>query len=188
MRIPRHPEHPDRSRRHFLTTIAVALPAALLLPGTVQAAPAGRARSLRFYHTHTGEHLRVEYHDGSDYVTDALAEIDQYLRDFRTDEIHPIDRGTLDILHALNRKTGNMGNFEIISAYRSPKTNAMLRSGSKGVAKRSLHMQGKALDIRLPGTDTRKLRDAAKSLKLGGVGYYAKSDFIHVDTGRVRAW
>ncbi len=117
----------------------------------------------------------------------ALAQINQYLRDFRTDEVYPIDPGVLDILWEVQRELGG-STYEIISGYRSPKTNQALRSRSGGVAKRSLHMKGKAVDIRLTGKRTRTVRDCAVALKCGGVGYYAKSDFVHLDTGRVRTW
>ena len=184
----------DHSRRRFLTGLATSLTGALLLPVAPNAiasvVSAGRqsGRTLSFYHTHTGDKLAIDYHDGTDYVPEALAEINHYLRDFRTDESYPIDSGLLDILHELKTVTGHNGTFEVISGYRSPKTNASLRSKSGGVAKRSLHMQGKAIDVRLTGFDTRQLHKAAKKLARGGVGYYQKSNFIHVDTGRVRYW
>ena len=185
---------PDRSRRHFITGLATSVTGALLLP----AAPSAIAsvvssghqtgRSLNFYHTHTGEKLAIDYHDGTDYVAGALAEINHYMRDFRTDESHPIDADLLDFLYQIKAETGHDGTFEVISGYRSPKTNAKLRNKSNGVAKRSLHMQGKAIDVRLTGFDTRQLQKAAKQLARGGVGYYQNSNFIHIDTGRVRFW
>ncbi|MEA1888745.1 MAG: YcbK family protein [Pseudomonadota bacterium] len=184
----------DHSRRRFLTGLATSLTGALLLPvapnAIASAMSAGRqsSRTLSFYHTHTGDKLAIDYHDGMDYLPEALTEINHYLRDFRTDESYPIDMGLLDILHELKTVTGHNGTFEIISGYRSPKTNASLRNKSGGVAKRSLHMQGKAIDVRLTGFDTRQLHKAAKKLAKGGVGYYQKSNFIHVDTGRVRYW
>jgi len=185
---------PDHRRRHFLTGLASTVTGALLLPAAPSAiasvASSGRqaGRSLSFYHTHTGDKLAIDYHDGTDYVVDALAEINHYMRDFRTEESYPIDAALLDLLHDIKRATGHNGTFEVISGYRSPKTNANLRSKSNGVAKRSLHMQGKAIDIRLSGFDTRQLHKAARKIARGGVGYYQKSNFIHVDTGRVRHW
>ena len=186
---------PDATRRRFLAGMASSLTGALLLPAssTAMASVASpgsvtRGRSLSLYHTHTGEKLTIDYHDGTDYVTEAMSEINHYLRDFRTEETYPIDVALLDILHDLKSVTGHRGTFEVISGYRSPKTNAGLRNKSSGVAKRSLHMQGKAIDIRLTGFDTRNLQKAALKLARGGVGYYGKSDFIHVDTGRVRRW
>ncbi len=148
----------------------------------------GHKRELSFYHTHTGKNLAIEYHDGHTYSTSALDEINHFLSDFRTGEIHPIDKALLDALFVLQQKTGIENSFEVISAYRSPKTNAQLRKKSSGVAKRSLHMQGKAIDIRLRGFKTRRLRELAMAMKVGGVGYYRRSDFIHMDTGRVRYW
>ncbi len=154
------------------------------------AAFAGRsaARSLSFYHTHTGEKLRVTYAEGGRHVPEAMREINQFLRDFRSGEAHRMDPQLLDILHYLQQSTDGKGPFEIISAYRSPQTNEMLRSNSNGVARGSLHMQGKAIDVRLRGVETHQLRQAAVQLQAGGVGYYRDSDFIHVDTGRVRYW
>jgi uncharacterized protein YcbK (DUF882 family) len=99
-----------------------------------------------------------------------------------------MDTGLLDLLHQLRRLTDSRGHYEVISGYRSPATNARLRQNGNGVAKRSLHMQGRAIDVRLVGVDTARLRDAAVSLRAGGVGYYARSDFVHVDTGRFRTW
>ncbi len=159
---------------------ALALPIA---PCARAAAP----RSLTFYHTHTGEGLRVVYFDAGAYVPGALASLNTLLRDFRTGDAHPIDPRLFDTLHALNLACGP-GTFEIISGYRSPHTNALLHARSNGVATNSLHLQGRAIDVRLTGRDTRKLRDAAIALGAGGVGYYAASDFVHVDTGRPRTW
>lgn len=196
MKTPALPKinHPDHGRRRFLTGMATSMTGALLLPASSQALASisaterNSARILNFYHTHTGDKLTVDYHDGTDYITDAVSEINHYLRDFRTDETYPIDLGLLDMLHDLKVMTGHNGTFEVISGYRSPKTNAGLRSKSNGVAKRSLHMQGRAIDIRLSGFDTKQLQKAALKLAKGGVGYYKKSNFIHVDTGRVRRW
>ena len=185
---------PDHSRRHFITGLASSVTGALLLPAAPSAMAAvvtsGRqtGRSLSFYHTHSGDRLAIDYHDGNDYVSGALAEINHYMRDFRTEESYPIDAALLDYLHELKTATGHNGTFEVISGYRSPKTNAKLRSKSNGVAKRSLHMQGKAIDVRLTGFDTSQLHKAARKLAKGGVGYYQKSNFIHIDTGRVRYW
>lgn len=179
----------DSSRRRFLTGTAATLAAAVVAPVAVRPVYASTGpRRLDFYHTHTGEKLAIDYHDGASCIPDALAEINHFLRDFRTEEIHPIDTALLDLLYDLKQKTRANGTYEVISGYRSPKTNAMLRSRSSGVAKRSLHMQGKAIDIRLTGYDTRDLQKASKALARGGVGYYRKSDFVHVDTGRVRYW
>ena len=145
-------------------------------------------RSLSFYNTHTHERLTVIYKKGDTYIQDALDKIKMILRDHRTGDIHPIDPKLMDFLYDLLAKVDNHGEVHIISGYRSPATNKKLRGRSKGVAAGSLHMQGKALDFRLPGTDTAVLRDAARAMKRGGVGYYRKSDFVQIDTGRVRTW
>lgn len=177
------------SRRRFIKASLLSLPTAVAAPAVIGTARAATApRDLKFYHTHTGEKLSVEYHDVKEQVSGALQEVNQFLRDFRTGEVHPIDPGLLVLLCDLKDKTGCSGRYEVISGYRSPKTNAQLRNNSSGVAKKSLHMKGKAIDIRLTGFDTKKLQEASKTLAMGGVGYYQKSDFVHVDTGRVRFW
>jgi uncharacterized protein YcbK (DUF882 family) len=145
-------------------------------------------RALRFYNTHTGEKLAATYWSHGEYLGDGLEEINWILRDFRNGEIAEIDPGLLDLLHVLHRRLPAKGPFHVISGYRSPATNAQLRSQSSGVAKKSLHMKGMAIDIRLPGVELKDLRRAAMQLRGGGVGYYAKSDFVHVDVGRVRYW
>ena len=145
-------------------------------------------RTLSFYNTHTHERLTVTYKKGDTLIPDALKKIDHILRDHRTGDIHPIDPKLMDFLYDLLTEVDNHGEVHIISGYRSPKTNKKLRGRSKGVAAGSLHMQGKALDFRLPGTDTAVLRDKARAMKRGGVGYYKKLDFVQIDTGRVRTW
>ena len=147
-----------------------------------------RQRALRFFHTHTGERLDVVYFRSGEYSEPALDRISHFLRDFRTGDVTMIDRTTLDIVYELTRKLDYQGDIHIVSAYRSEKTNDMLRKKGRGVAKKSQHLVGKAIDFRLPGVDTAKLRDTAKALRRGGVGYYRKSDFVHVDSGRVRYW
>ena len=157
------------------------------------AAPAGaaapRERHLRLYHTHTGERIDVVYRRGDAYVADGLCALEDYLKDFRTGDARSFDPRLFDVLTDLAAAAGKPGGeFEVISAYRSPKTNEMLRGRTTGVAKNSLHMQALALDVRLPGIETGELHDAALALGRGGVGYYADSDFLHVDVGRVRRW
>lgn len=173
------------SRRRFLALTALAAPV-LAWPGLLQAAAA--PRRLAFHHTHTGETLDLEYSEAGRYIPDALLTINHLLRDFRSGEVHPIDPALLDVLHALRQQVGSQAPFEIISAFRSPATNAMLARSSGGVASQSLHLSGRAIDVRLPGVATADLRAAGMSLRAGGVGYYPDSDFIHVDTGRVRYW
>ena len=175
-------------RRHFLRAVATAAPV-LALPTFASAAGVALGpRVLTFAHLHTAEKLEVEYMDGVRYLPQALSAVNHLLRDFRTGDVHDIDPALLDLLHALHAETGSRRPFEIISGYRSPSTNAMLRSHSGGVAAGSLHMEGRAIDIRLPDVLLSSLRDAALDLGRGGVGFYAMSNFVHVDTGRVRRW
>lgn len=174
----------DLARRRWLKRMG----AAGLALGAPWAMGAARPRRLRMDNLHTGETLAVEYFDGSRYEPDALADVDRFLRDFRSGEIAPIDPRLLDLLHRLAATTDSRQPFAVISGYRSPATNAALRHRSSGVASTSLHMRGQAIDIRLADVPLATLRDAARSLGLGGVGYYPASDFVHVDTGRVRTW
>ena len=174
-------------RRHFLT-LGIKAAAGFVLFQAVPAWAGKSTRSLSFYHTHTGECLDITYARAGSYDSAALELVNHYLRDFRTEEIHPIDPGVLDILWCIRQKLGTAGTYEVISGYRSPATNQALRNRSRGVARHSLHMDGRAIDIRLTGENTRRIRDCAIEMQSGGVGYYAKSDFVHVDTGRVRTW
>lgn len=174
------------SRRGFLGLAATAA-AGLLMPKAVFAQPVA-PRVLRFDHTHTGERLAIEYWKGGTYESDGLNAINHLMRDFQTGDVHPIDPPLLDLLHDLAEATGTSRPFEIISAYRSPATNAALRAHSTGVASNSLHLQGKAIDIRLTDVPLKHLHRAALESRRGGVGYYPDSNFIHVDTGRVRTW
>ena len=182
------------SRRLFLGS-AMAATAALLLPSESLAAPSAAVydpgpepRVLSFAHTHTGEKLAVEYWRNGRYENDGLADVNRLMRDFRTGDIHTIDPKLLDILHELQTRTETTRPFEIISAYRSPATNNALRKSSGGVASGSLHLQGKAIDIRLRDIPLDDLKRAALAARRGGVGYYPGSDFVHVDTGRIRTW
>lgn len=183
-----HSAHsPLLSRRSFLRGMASAAGLLAASPVLAAAVPSTQ-RTLAFHHTHTGERAEITYWRDGEYLAEELRSLDHLLRDHRTGESTRMDRDLLDMLYALQLGLGEPGEFEIISAYRSPKTNEMLRSKSGGVAKRSLHMQGKAIDIRLCGCELKRLRKTALSIKAGGVGYYPKSNFIHVDTGRVRYW
>ncbi|MDY6890570.1 MAG: DUF882 domain-containing protein [Pseudomonadota bacterium] len=178
-----------RQRRRLLTGLALTA-AALHLPQAFANIGPRPERRLRFSNLHTGERLKTTYWAQGRYLHSSLEEINHLLRDFRTGEVHPIDPRLLDLLYAIRERSGNHDNpFEIISGYRSAKTNQQLRSGGgTGVAKKSLHMQGKAIDIRLPGTPLRELHRIACALKGGGVGLYTGSNFVHVDTGGVRYW
>jgi uncharacterized protein YcbK (DUF882 family) len=145
-------------------------------------------RSLSFLNTHTGETLQAVYWCEGCYQPDALVAIDRVLRDHRTGDVATIDRQLLDLLHALHAGLGSDQPFHVISGYRSATTNAELRRAGRGVAARSLHMEGRAIDLRLPGTALCALRDAARAMEKGGVGFYPSPDFVHIDTGRVREW
>lgn len=155
-----------------------------------QGSVAADKRQLSFYHTHTGKQLDVVYRRDGEYIKAALDDINYFLSDFRTGDVVEIDPELLDLIYDVRASLGSDGTYEIISAYRSPKTNEMLRSGSasSGVASKSQHLLGKAIDVRLKGVRTVQLRDAAIRLQRGGVGYYEASDFVHMDTGRVRRW
>ena len=183
----RHTEIQHPARRRFIQTFlgTTATLAAPSLWASVHRAP---ERSLAFKNLHTGESLRATFWAEGRYLNDELKAVNHVLRDHRSGDVHPMDPKLLDLLYALQQSVAVAGSFHIISGYRSPASNQKLRSKSGGVAKKSLHMQGKAIDIRLPGCKLQHLRNAALELKAGGVGYYAKSDFIHVDTGRVRRW
>lgn len=165
----------------------------LLMAGICVTSPLGALASrepmqtLTFYHTHTGEHLQIDHQLGR-ICAENQQKINTFLRDFRTGAVHPIDSGLLDILSAIQTRTHNDGIIEVISGYRSAETNQALQNQSGGVAKKSLHMQGQAIDIRIRNLSTCNLRDVAANLRSGGVGYYAKSDFVHLDTGRTRTW
>lgn len=151
-------------------------------------------RYLKFHHLHTGENLEAVYWEQGRYVWDAMQAINAHLRDFRSLEVHPIDVRLLDVLFTLQSLTGSKEPYRIISAFRSPETNQMLSdqsaaaNGATQVAKKSLHMEGKAMDVRLNDVSLTGFRDAALALQGGGVGYYADSAFVHVDIGPVRTW
>lgn len=150
--------------------------------------PMAQSKMLSFYNLHTGEKLRTVFWEKGNFIPEALGQINRVLRDHRTNEISQIDPELLDLLYALQRTIETRETFHVISGYRSPASNAKLRAHSSGVANRSLHMSGKAIDIALPGRNLADLRRAALSLRAGGVGYYPASGFVHVDTGRVRQW
>jgi len=144
---------------------------------------------LRLFHTHTGKRLDLVYRTGNDYNPSALNQLDDYLRDHRTGDLHRYDPRIFDLLHDLSVKLGQANaEIDVICGYRSPWSNEFLRRHGHGVAQHSLHMQAMAIDIRIPGIQTAALRDAALAMRRGGVGYYPKSDFVHVDVGRVRRW
>lgn len=177
----------DLSRRRFVQK-SIGLCTVGMMPAAwsvdAQATPAG----LSFLNLHTGESLQTAIMPDTDLGSATLGPVNRILRDHRSGESTVMDPDLLKNLAILQAEVGVAGPFHVISGYRSPKTNAKLRAAGRGVATKSLHMQGKAIDIRLPGCDLHTLKDAARSLKCGGVGYYAKSNFVHMDTGRVRYW
>jgi uncharacterized protein YcbK (DUF882 family) len=174
----------------FLVMFLVPLPL-LGHDDTESKVPSLHEYRLRFYHTHTGERLDVVYRRGDQYIPAALDELDHYLRDHRTGDVHHFDPHLFDLLYDLTASLGDSGGeIDVICGYRTPWSNEFLRTRHPhtGVAEHSLHMQAEAIDIRLPGIPTSELRDAALRLHRGGVGYYRSSDFVHVDVGRVRQW
>ena len=173
------------ARRRFLQGAGAAL---VLLPLGAVWARAPARRSLSFVHTHTGERLSTVYFQDGEYRIGELTRINELLRDFRTGEVHSIDTGVLDILADLRVLADRDEPYEVISGYRSPQTNAALRRQSSGVAEHSMHLEGRAIDLRLPGFSTRKLRELALGMGRGGVGFYPQTDFVHLDNGRVRYW
>lgn len=185
------------TRRSFISMGSKAALGTLLVPAVASPVMAAvfsqgkvtrGARRVSFRNQHTGEIFSGVYRVGDKYLPDAFEKINIVLRDFRSDEIFPIDPRVMDIVYTVHQMTGRSDPYEILSGYRCPKTNAMLRKASGGVAKNSLHMTGQAIDLRMPGFSTARIRDLARGLKAGGVGYYPKSDFVHMDSGDVRHW
>ncbi len=182
---------PEHSRRRFLrqgTRLAAAgsLPAAWATPATASVPP---SRALALAHTHTHERLELVYAVEQHYLPEALGSLNRFLRDHYTGEVGRIDPQVFDLLHRVRERLGARRAFEVISGFRDPQTNALLRqTRGGGVARHSLHMEGRAIDVRLPGVPLADLRDAALSLRAGGVGFYPREQFVHLDIGRVRAW
>ena len=160
--------------------------------GTAAAAAAAHAgaaaRRIAFHNVHTGERLDLEYCRGGVYIPAALGAIQVLLRDFRNDQQHVIDPALMDYLHEVSRQLRAEPVFDVISGYRSPQTNALLHERSNGVAVKSLHLQGRAIDVRLAGVDCAELAGRARAMTRGGVGYYRQSNFVHLDTGPFRTW
>ena len=176
------------ARRSFLKS-SVAIASALSMPALARAAVAApHERSLRFYNTHTGESLRSVFWAEGQFDRDALDDINRLLRDHRSNTVAPIDRDLLVLLNKVSTQFGNNNVIHVISGYRSPETNRKLAAASGGVARHSLHLEGKAIDVRFPGHNLDGLRKAALAQRRGGVGYYPDSQFVHLDTGRVRSW
>lgn len=181
-------QEPAPARRRFLQLAGAAALAAPLLVPPARAA-AGRMRALSLRHTHTGERLSTTYAVDDHYLQPVLGTLDHFLRDHYNGVVGRMDPQLYDLLHGLHQRLRADAPFEIISAYRSPLTNQRLRErGGGGVARHSLHLEGRAIDVRLPGVPLADLRDAAIELRAGGVGYYARERFVHIDTGRIRSW
>lgn len=178
--------HGKKFCRRFFLLASAQIAAGVIFPSSVLAIPS-EPRPLSFYHTHTGERISIDYSPET-YSGSVRSALEYFLRDFRTGEVHRIDRRLLDVLTTIQHCCGSHSYYEVISGYRSAKTNEFLRKKSGGVAKKSYHMQGRAIDIRLAGLDTEVLRDLAIKYNRGGVGFYPKSDFVHIDTGRKRIW
>ena len=165
----------------------------IALAGLAEGPPAARPelseQRLRLFHTHTGERLEIVFRRGTTYLPEALAELDRFLRDHRTGDVHPYDPRVFDLLSELLAAAGRPNaEIHVICGYRSERSNEFLRTHTTGVAKHSRHVLAEAIDIRVPGLNSLALRNAAISLGRGGVGYYPRSNFIHVDVGRVRRW
>ena len=184
-----HKRTPNLNRRIFLRQ-SLGVAAGVCLFKNVQANldALGSNRTLAFYNLHTHERLKAQYWSKGSYDKSALEDIAFVLRDFRTDEVKAIDTQLLDLLIVVQTRLSIRREFQVISGYRSAKTNAMLNARSSGVAKRSLHMQGRAIDVRLTGIPLSTLRQTGQDLGLGGIGFYPKSGFVHFDTGRPRSW
>lgn len=177
------------SRRAFLTRVGVAAAGALLVPSAdAFATSLGRQRQITLFNTNTREEWGFICSPQQNYDTDLLADFSHFLRDHRTDEARIMDPALLDLLYAVTVLTGGRGEYNIISGYRTPETNQMLRKTMHGVAEHSLHIQGKAIDLRTPDVGIRTIQQVAMALQQGGVGYYPSADFVHLDTGEIRAW
>jgi len=181
-------DKPHVARRRFLQHSALAAAGALPLARKAQAGTAPARRELALVHTHTRERIALVYAIGQSYVPEALTALNRFLRDHYSGAVAPIDPQLFDLLHQVQTLAGSGQVFEVISGYRSAATNETLRTTrGGGVARHSLHMEGRAIDVRLAGVPLADLRDAAVSLKAGGVGFYP-GQFVHIDTGRVRRW
>lgn len=183
--------HPRLTRRQLVTASLIAaagVPAWWRPRAALASEPAGLPHRIELANTHTGECVSVVYHDGRELVPGAIAQLEHVLRDHRANEMHSIDPVLYDLLTAVALEANCDARFEVISGYRSPVTNARLAAAGAGVSTRSLHLVGRAIDVRLKGAPCTRVRDIALALARGGVGFYRNSDFVHLDTGRVRSW
>ncbi len=174
--------------RYLLLPRFALLAAVLFLLLPLDALAVDEQKRLVFFHTHTGKSLDVVFAVGDEPIPAALNQINDFLADFRNGEVIEIDPELLHLLYDIQQSLGSSGRYEVISAFRSPQTNEMLREQGRGVARKSQHILGTAIDVRLSDVELRDLRDAALAQQRGGVGYYPRSNFVHIDTGRVRQW
>jgi len=177
----------DTNRRTFLK-LSVSAALATFVPRAAIAVGRSENRTLSFYNIHTGESLTTCYRVNGKLINRAIGRISYIMRDHRTGDVKPVDPNLLDLLHHIVKAAPPPVPISIISGYRSPQTNAALRRVTRGVAKNSLHMEGRAIDIRIPGYKTQEICEHAIELHSGGVGYYPESDFVHLDTGPVKVW
>ncbi len=184
--MPNKHHHSRRSFLRHMGSLTAGLAVSTSALGKLQ--PSVFEKTLTFRNMHTGESLTSTFFAGGDYIQESLSSINYLLRDHRNNQVCEMDPRLLTLMHDLKKVLGITDPFHVISGYRSPETNAMLSKQSSKVAKKSLHMQGKAIDFRLPGIDLKDVHRAALSLKGGGVGLYTHSDFIHLDVGAVRQW
>lgn len=180
--------HPRRDFLKLGAALGLALPAVGVAAAASPAKAAAAPRKVALHNIHTNEMLEAVYWDEGRYVPDAMHAVSHVLRDYRTGDVHPIEPRLLDLLDTLSGHVQTRTPFQVISGYRSPRTNALLHARSHGVAEHSLHMKGMAIDIRLQDVDLAHLHQAALAMKAGGVGYYPSSNFVHVDVGPVRRW
>jgi uncharacterized protein YcbK (DUF882 family) len=181
----------DLSRRDVMKLGAAgvaALVTPVIMPSVAQAARSQKVWAVSLRQAHASESFSGVYRVGNKYLPDAFERLNYVLRDLRTDDAFPMDPRVIDVLSLLQRGTRVRAPLEVLSGYRSPKTNSMLRKTGEGVARNSFHMYGQAIDVRITGYSTQKLATVARSLRAGGVGYYPRSSFIHVDTGDIRSW
>ncbi len=178
----------DKTRRRVLQMAAVSVLGSFAAPLAQAARHPPGERAIAFQNLHTGESLSTVYWADGRYLPEAMQRIDWLLRDFRVDQAHPIDPRLLDTLAGLRHRLYTQEPLQVISGYRSPSTNEMLARMSGEVAHHSLHTQGMAVDIRVPGRRLSGVRTAAMGLRRGGVGYYPRSNFVHIDVGPVRHW
>jgi uncharacterized protein YcbK (DUF882 family) len=187
--VEAHPKKSPVSRRDFLKRAGAAAAGVLLVPSAEAFTRSlNRERVLNFYNPNTDEELSLAYSIDSQYDARLMRRFSEFMRDHHTNKVHPIDPALLDLLYAVSVLTRSNGTFQVISGYRSPETNHMLRRRSHRVAENSLHMQGRAIDIRMSDAPVRTVRKVGMALQRGGVGYYPSANFVHLDTGDVRAW